>query len=314
MDETSVGEGSANGSVIRTRALTKRFGSTVAVDALDLEVAPGGVFGLLGPNGAGKTTLLRLCVGLLRPTDGSVEVLGIDATARPDEVQARTGYLPGTFTAYGNLSARSYLAYLASLRGGVDPRLVAAIAERLELDLDRRIDTLSHGNRQKVGITQAFMGAPELLVLDEPTSGLDPLMQREFIAMVREAADAGTTVVLSSHILSEVEAVADTVGILRHGRIVTLDTVDNLKARAVRRIDVLFAGAPPLDRLADIEGVREIHGGPTSAHLVVEGHLAPLITALAPLGVQDLVTHEPDLGEIFLAAYDGTATPTERER
>jgi len=301
-------------AVVVTRHLTKRFGQTVAVDGLDLEVAAGGVFGLLGPNGAGKTTLLRLCVGLLRPTDGHVEVLGTDATARPDDVQARTGYLPGTFTAYGNLTARAYLAYLASLRGGVDAGTVAGIAERLELDLDRRIDTLSHGNRQKVGITQAFMNSPELLVLDEPTSGLDPLMQREFLAMVAEAADAGSTVVLSSHILTEVEAVADTVGILRHGRLVTLDTVDNLKARAVRRIDVMFSGAPPLDTLAGIEGVREVHGGPASAHLVVEGHLAPLIRALAPLGVVDLVTHEADLGEIFLAAYDGASPTTDGER
>lgn len=296
-------------AVVTTRHLTKRFGQTVAVDDLDLEVAAGGVFGLLGPNGAGKTTFLRLCVGLLRPTEGRVEVLGVDATARPDDVQSRTGYLPGTFTAYGNLTARAYLAYLASLRGGVDPDVVAGIAERLELDLDRRIDTLSHGNRQKVGIAQAFMNSPELLVLDEPTSGLDPLMQREFLAMVREAAAAGSSVVLSSHILTEVEAVADSVAILRHGRLVTLDTVDNLKARAVRRIDVMFSGPPPLDTLAGIEGVREVHGGPTSAHLVVEGHLAPLIRALAPLDVADLVTHEVDLGEIFLAAYDGASSP-----
>ena len=292
--------------VIRVRGVTKRFGATVAVDDLDLDLADGGgVFGLLGPNGAGKTTLLRLCVGLLRPSRGSVEVFGLDATARPDDVQARTGYLPGTFTAYGNMTAGAYLAYLARLRGGVAPGAIESIAERLDLGLDRRIDTLSHGNRQKVGITQAFMAEPPLLILDEPTGGLDPLMQREFLAMVREAADAGATVVLSSHILTEVEAVADTVGILRHGRLVTLDTVDNLKARAVRRIDVVFPGEPPVGRLAAVEGVREVHAGPTTAHLVVEGHLAPLIEALGPLDVVDLVTHEADLEQIFLAAYNG---------
>lgn len=295
--------------VLATRGLTKRFGATTAVDQLDLEVDHGRVFGLLGPNGAGKTTLLRLVVGLLRPSGGSLVVLGTNPTSHPDAVQARTGYLPGSFTAYGHLTAGAYLTYLAQLRGGVATNAVEEIAERLTLRLDRRIDTLSHGNRQKVGITQAFMCRPELLVLDEPTSGLDPLMQREFLAMVREAADAGSTVILSSHILSEVEAIADTVGILRHGRLVTLDTVENLKARAVRRIDVTFVGAPPAEHLAAINGVREVHAGALSAHLVVEGSLAPLVRALSDYEVTDLVTHEADLGEIFLAAYNDSPHP-----
>jgi ABC-2 type transport system ATP-binding protein len=289
-------------SVIRTHDLTKRYGRTVGLDALDLVVAPG-VFGCLGPNGAGKTTTIRLLVGLLRPTRGRAEVLGIDAARHPEELQARVGYLPGDFKAYPDLTGEQYLRYLGNLRGGVEAAAVMLLAKRLELDLTRRIGALSHGNRQKVGIVQAFMHDPELLILDEPTSGLDPLMQREFLALVRERRDAGRTVFLSSHILSEVEAVADVVGILRQGRLVVVDSVESLKARALRRIDLTFADVPPAMVLADVPGVREVRTSGATAHLVVEGSTADLIAALAPYRVDDVVSYEADLEEIFLAYY-----------
>lgn len=292
-------------SVIRTYELTKHYGRTVALESLDLQVPAGLVFGCLGPNGAGKTTTIRLLVGLLRPTGGRAEVLGIDAVRDPDGVQARVGYLPGDFKAYPDLTGEQYLRYLGNLRGDVEWKTTVRLAERLELDLDRRVRALSHGNRQKLGIVQAFMSEPELLVLDEPTSGLDPLMQREFLALVREARDAGRTIFLSSHILSEVEEVADVVGILRQGKLVVVDSVESLKARALRRIDLTFAGEPPVAALSGVSGVREVVSSGTTAHLVVEGSTADLVAALAPYRVEDVVSHEADLEEIFLAFYGG---------
>jgi ABC-2 type transport system ATP-binding protein len=289
--------------VVRTQDLTKHYGRTVALESLDLTVPPGLVFGCLGPNGSGKTTTIRLLVGLLRPTRGGAEVLGIDVRRHPDEVQARVGYLPGDFKAYPDLTGEQYLRFLGNLRGGVEWSAVVLLAKRLELDLARRIGTLSHGNRQKVGIMQAFMSDPDVLVLDEPTTGLDPLMQREFLELVREARDAGRTVFLSSHILSEVEAVADVVGILRRGRLVVVDSVESLKATARRWIDLTFAGEPPAEVLAAVPGVREVQTSGSTAHLVVEGSTADLVAALAPYRVEDVVAQEVDLEEIFLAHY-----------
>ena len=289
--------------VIRTCDLTKHYGRVVGLESLDLEVPHGVVFGCLGPNGAGKTTTIRLLVGLMRPTTGRAEVLGIDPAHRPEEVQGRVGYLPGDFTAYPDMTGGQYLRYLGNLRGGVDDKSVTLLSKRLELDLSRRIGTLSHGNRQKVGIVQAFMHDPEVLILDEPTSGLDPLMQREFLALVREAREAGRTVLLSSHILSEVEAIADLVGILRQGRLVVVDSVEHLRSKALRRIDLVFADAPPAAVLAEVPGVREVAIDGTTAQLVVEGSTADLIAALAPYRVDDVISHEADLEEVFLSYY-----------
>lgn len=292
-------------AAIRTRDLTKCYGDQFALDGLDLDVPAGSVFGFLGPNGSGKTTTIRLLAGLLRPTRGTAEILGIDATRYPDRVHRRIGYLPGEFAAYADLTAERYLHYLADLRGDVPWRNVDLLARRFDLRLDRRIGALSHGNRQKVGIIQAFMGDPPVLLLDEPTAGLDPLMQREFLSLVAEAREAGRTVFLSSHILSEVEAVADRIGILRAGRLIAVDTVDHLRARAVRRLDLTFAEEPPASALSGITGIRDLASTDSTVHLVIEGSTAPLFAALAPYRVEDVVSHEPDLEEIFLALYDG---------
>jgi ABC-2 type transport system ATP-binding protein len=215
--------------VISTHGLTKHYGGHVALDDVDLEVRRGVLFGSLGPNGAGKTTTIRLLAGLLRPSAGRATVLGADVTRDRETVQRQIGYLPGDFVAYPELTAAEYLRHLGNLRGGVDRAYVERLAKRL--DLDQRIGAMSHGNRQKVGIVQALQHDPELLILDEPTQGLDPLVQREFLALLREARDAGRTVFLCSHVLSEVEAVADTVGILRQGRLVEVASVRELRRR-----------------------------------------------------------------------------------
>lgn len=288
---------------IRNRDLTKHYGRTRALESLDLEVPRGVVFGCLGPNGAGKTTWIRSLVGLLRPTRGRAEVFGIDVTERPNEVQARIGYLPGEFNADDDLTAEEYLRFLGSVRGQHDRDRFKSIAERLELDLGRRFGDLSHGNRQKVGIAQAFMSEPELLILDEPTSGLDPLVQREFLQMLREVRAEGRTVVLSSHVVSEVEAVADAVGILREGRLVVADAMEDLKGSARRRIELTFAEPPPATVLQEVPGVRELRFDGRTARLVVEGSTADLVAALARYRVEDVVSHVPDLEEVFLHHY-----------
>ena len=289
---------------IRTRALTKVYrGGTVAVRELDLSVRTGEVFGFLGPNGAGKTTTIRILLDLLRPTSGGAEVLGLDPRRAGVDARRRIGYLPGDLPLYPKLTARETLTYLAALRGGVASGSVAALAERLDLPLDRPVGALSHGNRQKVGLVQAFMHEPELLVLDEPTGGLDPLLQQEFHRLVEEAAAEGRTVFLSSHVLSEVERVADRVGVIRAGRLVALEEITALKQRATRRLEVELAGTVEAAPFARLPNVREARAEGRRLRLVVEGSLDAVVKALAEHEVVTLTSHEPDLEEFFLAYY-----------
>jgi len=296
--------GRAGAEAVRTWSLGKRFGRTEALRGVDLIVPRGVVFGYLGPNGAGKSTTIRIITGLIRPSAGGVAVLGQDVGQDRDAAQRLIGYLPGDFVAYQELTGEQYLRYLGALRGGVSWALVERLAERLDLGLRQRIGTLSHGNRQKVGIVQAFMHEPQLLVLDEPTSGLDPIVQREFLRLVREVRAEGRTVFLSSHVLSEVEAVADVVGILREGRLVVTDTIERLQHQALRRIDLVFAQPPPGDLLRGVPGVRDVRIDGRTAAVTVAGSTAELLRVAAPRGVENVVTHEADLGEIFLGWYE----------
>jgi ABC-2 type transport system ATP-binding protein len=289
--------------VIRTEGLTKRYGRSLALTGLDLEVPAGVLFGYLGPNGAGKTTTIRIFAGLLRPTSGRAIVLGTDVVRGRETVQRRIGYLPGDFVAYTDLTAGEYLRYMGNLRGGVDPSSTTRLAKRLDLDLGQAIGAMSHGNRQKVGIVQAFQHDPELLVLDEPTQGLDPLVQHEFLTMLREARQAGRTVFLCSHVLSEVEAVADLVGILRQGQLVEVASIAELKAKALRRLDLTFDGEVPADLLRTVPGVSELHANGSGVQVVVEGSTAELLARAAPYRITSVVSHEPDLEEIFLTYY-----------
>jgi ABC-2 type transport system ATP-binding protein len=288
---------------IRTWLLGKRYRGRPALTGLDLTVPANLIFGYLGPNGAGKTTTIRLLAGLLRPSAGRAEICGHDVVIDREGAQRQIGYLPGDFVAYPGLTARAYLDYLGSLRGGVDGSYVRGLADRLGLDLGLRIGAMSHGTRQKVGILQAFMHRPAVLVLDEPTAGLDPLVQSEFLGMLRDVRLDGRTVFLSSHNLYEVEAVADMVGILRQGALAAVESVEKLKAQAVRRMDLTFVHAPPPEVLRAAPGVRQaVFAGPI-AHLVVEGQTAELLRTAAPYGIEQVVTHEPDLEEVFLGYY-----------
>ena len=232
-------------AAIETDGLTKFYGAARGIEELELRVERGEVFGFLGPNGAGKTTTIRLLLDLIRPTRGSAAIAGLDTRRQSLEVRRLTGYLPGELKLPARTSAIGFLSYLGRLRGGVDRRAIAELADRLDLHLERRIGDLSKGNKQKVGVVAAFMHDPELLILDEPTSGLDPLRQQDVLELVRERAAAGRTVFLSSHELDQVEHVAERVGIVRDGRLVAVEAIATLKRRALRRVEVRLAGRSP---------------------------------------------------------------------
>jgi ABC-2 type transport system ATP-binding protein len=228
---------------IETSGLSKTYGGRVcALSELDLRVERGEVFGYLGPNGAGKSTTIRILLDLIRPTEGSASLLGLDARRAGVQARRQVGYLPGDLRLYDRLTAREQLDSLARLRGGVDAKLRDELCERFGVVLDRPIRQLSKGNRQKVGVVQAFMNRPQLVILDEPTSGLDPLLQAEFRELLRETAADGRTVFLSSHSLDEVQHVSHRIGIIRSGRLVDVDSVERLRERALRHVTIAFAG------------------------------------------------------------------------
>ena len=288
---------------ILTGGLTKSYGPVLALDRLDLEVRRGEIFGFLGPNGAGKTTAIRLFLDILRPDAGVLSVLGLDPRAQGVEVRRRIGYLPGDFTVEGNQTARHLLTYLGNLRGGVPKRSIEDLAERLVLDLDTKIRNLSKGNRQKVGLIQAFMHEPELLILDEPTSGLDPLLAREILSMTTQARDAGQTVFMSSHILSEVQQVADRAAIIRRGRLIAVDEVDSLRAKSVRRVEVTFDEPVDPSEFAAIDGVSDLDVEDGVLRCRLLGEADALVKAVARYRVRDFISEEPDLEELFFHYY-----------
>jgi ABC-2 type transport system ATP-binding protein len=289
---------------IRTTRLTKDYGEEHGLFGLDLEVQCGEILGFLGPNGAGKSTTMRLLLDLIKPTSGSAMLLGLDSQVGSLEIRRRVGFLPGELALYPRLSGAAMLDYLAELRGGVDRHVRDSLAQRFDADLGRRIGELSTGNRQKLGLIQAFMHEPELLILDEPIAGLDPLVQQSFHDLLREVAGQGRTVLLSSHTLSEVERVADRVAILRRGRLVVVDSLASLRRVAIQRLEIEFAGAPPhLDEIAAVRGVRDVTLD--GARLVVsfEGSADALVKAIAAHEVRSIRTRDDDLEEIFLHYY-----------
>jgi beta-exotoxin I transport system ATP-binding protein len=289
--------------VVHTESLTKRYGRVLALDGLSLDVRRGEVVGFLGPNGAGKTTTLRLLMGYLRPTAGWARVHGLDCWRDTVAVHARTGYLPGDLRLWPRMSTQAIAAHLARLRGLDHDPSTADLAKRFDLDLDRPVGELSKGNRQKAGIVLALLGDPHLLLLDEPTSGLDPLVQQEFHRMLRERADAGTAVLLSSHILSEVERVADRVAIIRSGRLLMTESLAGLREKARHTVEVRFGSAPPPDAFAGVPGITDVRLDGRVLHCTMQGVVDPLIKALGHYHVLDLNSREADLEDTFLALY-----------
>jgi len=290
-------------SVIRAERLTKVYAGSRGILDLTLAVEPGEVFGFLGPNGAGKTTTIRLVLDFIRPTSGKVQVFGLDPRRDGVAIRRRTGYVPGDLRLDERLTPRELCAYFSHLRGGRGGAEVEGLAARLDLELDRPIRALSRGNRQKVGLVQAFMHRPDLLVLDEPTAGLDPLVQQSFYELVREVTAQGKTVFLSSHVLSEVQHVADRVALIREGRLALVESVETLRARAFTRVQATFAEPPPPDAFARVPGIRELELHGRTAAFAVEGEIDPLVKVLGRFRVLALESHEADLEDVFLDLY-----------
>ncbi len=289
--------------IIQTEKLTKSYGQSRGIIDLDLNVAEGEVFGFLGPNGAGKSTTIRTLLDLIRPTSGQALIFGLDSHQDMLAIHKRTGILPGELALYPKLTGEQNLSYLAHLRGLVELAYVRELAERLNADLSKQVKNYSSGNKQKIGLIQAFMHRPELLILDEPTNGLDPLVQQEFYKLIKEAKAAGQTVFLSSHILPEVERVCDRVGIIREGRLVAVETVAALKAKAVRQLEIVFAEDAPLSEFANLPGVRDVTAHNSHLRCKVVGSLDEVIKAAAHHTVVNVISEEPNLEEIFLAYY-----------
>jgi ABC-2 type transport system ATP-binding protein len=288
-------------TAIATEGLTKRYGETLALDTLDLDVVPGEVYGYLGPNGAGKTTTIRLLLGLHRPTAGRAELFGIDAWNEPVAAHRRVAYVAGEPYLWPSLTSAETFEFLARVRGSTDVAYRDALVERFALDTSKKVRALSKGNRQKVQLIAAFASRADLLILDEPTSGLDPLMEVAFRDTVHEAKERDQTVFLSSHILSEVEALCDRVGILRDGRLVEQGTLAELRHLSAQTVDVTFDGPAP--HLPQLPGVHVTSAGASSLRCEVTGSIGPLIAALADHPVVALISREPSLEEIFLHHY-----------
>jgi ABC-2 type transport system ATP-binding protein len=292
-------------AAIQTSKLSKDYGLGHGLFDLDLTVAHGEVFGFLGPNGAGKSTTIRCLMGMIRPTLGSAHILGLDCLRDSVEVKRKVGYMPGDMPQFGSLRGREVVAYLGGMRGTIDPGVVRKIAERFDLDLGRRFREYSSGNKKKLGIVLAFMHRPELLILDEPTGGLDPLNQQEFYRLVNETRDAGATIFLSSHILSEVEHVCDRVGIIRSGRLVKVAGLDEIHNIRVHRVELEFAPGTDVPEAAvrSAAGVEDVVVESNKVTCTVKGTFDPLLRALQGATVTNLVSHEPSLEELFLTYY-----------
>ncbi len=288
---------------IETERLSKRYGGTTALDALDLTVGTGEVYGYLGPNGAGKTTTIRLLLGAHRPSAGRARLFGVDAWREPVKAHRRVAFVSGEPSLWPSLTGAETLDFLARVHGGVDAGYRDALVDRFDLDARKKVRALSKGNRQKVQLIAALATRADLLLLDEPTSGLDPLMEAVFRECVREAKDRGQTVFLSSHILSEVEALADRVGILRAGRLVDQGTLAQLRHLSTLTVEATFETVAP--ELAPLAGVHVEQAGPNALRFEVSGPVAPLIRALGEWPVASLTSREPSLEEIFLHHYQG---------
>lgn len=297
-----------SGSAIRTERLTLTYRHGRGISDVDLEVPAGEVFGFLGPNGAGKTTTIRVLLDLMRPTSGTASVLGLDSRRDSLEIRARTGYLPGDLALPSTLTGTQVLDWLSSLRPGSPPTRREELVERFAVQLDRPMKQLSKGNRQKIGLVQAFQHDPELVILDEPTVGLDPLVQDEFHRLVREFVAEGGTAFLSSHSLDEVQHTADRVGIIRDGALVTIESVDDLRGRGLRRVTLTVApgsGDTADSHLRALSSISDVSRRGDVFEFAVTGDYASVLSALGRLPVTDMLSRAADLDEVFLALYRG---------
>ena len=283
---------------IRTEGLTKNYGRARGITELSLAVEEGDFFGFIGPNGAGKSTTIRLLLGLISPTAGRAEVLGKDIVRERNAILAEVGYLPSEAAFYGGMRVSELLEYSAKLRRKDCRGEAARLCERLQLDVTRKVNELSLGNRKKVGIVAAMQHRPRLYILDEPTSGLDPLIQREFFSLLKERNAEGATIFLSSHVLSEIGRYCTRAGIVREGRMIRADRVDRLAGTGVKRVTLHGCTSLPL-----VAGMRDIKQGEAGVSFLYSGRADELIRALAQLQFDDITLADPDLEDVFLHFY-----------
>ena len=298
-------------AIIAVNDLTKSYGRSRGITNVTFNVDEGEIFGFLGPNGAGKTTTIRVLMGLLHPTSGSATIGGHDVWRESVEVKKIVGYLPSDPQLEPDLTGGQIIDYFSHLRGDVDKAYVKSLVDRFELDTRKRFRDYSRGNKQKVGIVQAFMHKPKLLVLDEASSGLDPLNQIEFNKLLMETRADGRTVFLSSHILPEVEQVCDRVGIIREGALVRVDTVAALRDLRQHEVTLTFAAPVPASAFANLPGVHTATADGNTVKLIVTGDLGPIVKAAADHGATNFTTHEPSLEDVFLRYYNGAQAAPE---
>ena len=293
--------------VIVTKNLSKHYGKDRGIDNINLEIYAGETFGFLGPNGAGKTTTIRSILDFIRPSSGSIEILGLDSVKDSTKIHEKIGYLPGELELFSQMNGRDFLKYMANLRGNVDWNYVEELIHKLNAQSEKRIGDLSHGNKQKFGLIQAFMHNPDILILDEPTNGLDPLVQEEFHKILKELKNSGKTVFISSHVMSEVEELCDRVGIIREGELIAVETVEGLKAKRMQSIEVHFKEKVPENILKDISDVEdvEIQENVLKAKVPGNSNLDSFIKTIAHYEVTKIIAPEPNLEEIFLSYFKG---------
>ena len=289
-------------NVIETKSLTKSYGKARGIVDLTLSVEQGEWFGFIGPNGAGKSTTIRTLLGLIFPSSGSAKVLGLDVVKQKEEILRRTGYLPSEALFYPGMRVKDILKFSADLRKKDCSKTAAALCDRLQLDVSRKVDELSFGNRKKVAIVTALQSKPDLLILDEPTSGLDPLMQHEFFEIIREYNKEGTTVFVSSHILPEIQRNCDRAGVIREGRLIACDSVEALGRSSAKRVS--FRGNASVDGLA---GIKDISVQGETRSFLYSGDINALIGRLSGGSLKDLTITDPDLDEIFMHFYGSNA-------
>ncbi len=291
-----------NEAVMKMRGLTKKYGDVVGIKDLDLDVYEGEIMGFLGPNGAGKTTTIRTCLGLLRKTSGDVRIFGLDSHEDSIEIRRRTGYLPGDFGMYPNLKVKTILKYLLSQSGVSDDSRMNELAERLELDLSRKYGNLSKGNKQKVGLVQAFMADQDLIIMDEPTSGLDPLMQQKCYELLREEKSKGKTIFMSSHILAEVEEVCDRVAIIRNAELQVVEEIESLKEKMGKKLEIEFEDSVDPSFFA-MEGVEDFEMDGRKATMIVTSNLDEVIKKISKQNVINMSLETFSLEQLFLTYY-----------
>ncbi len=290
--------------IIKLENLTKKFGTARGVTEVNLTVNKGEVFGFIGPNGAGKSTTIRMLLDFIRPTEGTITVLGMDSKRDSLAIRRRVGYISGDMALENRLTGRQYLEYMAGIHGNIPWSNVQKYVDRLQCEIEKKIGSLSRGNRQKIALVAALMHNPDLLILDEPTSGLDPLMQAEFAKLITEHTSKGKTAFISSHVLSEIQELCDRVGFIKEGKLMSVTPLNELLAQSFRSVSITLSKKATASLLKDVQNVTDVTVDGNIITCKVSGDFTPLLKKLSSHRVTDMLIREPDLEELFLGMYE----------